>query len=113
METYQEKVEFLSQLNESGKRLAWRKDLSLEPELFGRPLRAKGIYLYDRPFAAESRQLASLELDLVLYNETDAMKIKQPEGYDLFRLFDLQEFPYLAAARVPPPSRKWWKPHVD
>lgn len=97
---YDDAVAFLQGLQKPWVSLAIRKDLSLEPELFGRELRIKGLYIHGRANAEPSRVLSGLECDVILLNETDPQKITVPRDYVLFRMRDLQEFPYLALVKV-------------
>ncbi len=97
---YEEQAAFLKSLNQPRRFLGIKKDLSLEPGLFGRQLSVKGLYLWGHVFSEESQLLSRLECDVILYNETDKQKVQAPEGYDVFRIRDLQEFIYVAAVRV-------------
>ena len=80
--------------------LGLKLDLSRQPEIFGHVLKVRGLYIWGHTFTEESHTLSELECDVILYNETDAAKIEAPEGFLLFRLHDLQEFPYIAAVRI-------------
>ncbi len=97
---FDEKVAFLKSLNQPRIDLGLKRDLSLDPQLFGRNLLVKGLYIWGRALSEKSLTLAQIECNVILYNETDREKVIVPEGYLLFRLHDLQEFPYLAAVRV-------------
>ncbi len=99
--TYEEKVNFLKQtLTKRPYYLGIKKDLSRSPEIFGHELRMRGLYIHGRALTETSKILSSIECDVILYNETNPQKVSPPEGYDLFRIKDLQEFPYIAAIRI-------------
>ncbi len=80
--------------------LGIREDLSLHPDWFGRELEITGLFIWSRAQNELSQRLATVKFDVILYNETNPQAVQVPEGYLLFRLYDLQEFPYLAAVRV-------------
>ncbi|MBI1390288.1 MAG: hypothetical protein GC154_17750 [bacterium] len=89
-------------LNRPRLQLGLNLDLSTRPELFGRVLLLKGLYIYGRALSEESKQLGELEVETVIYNETDPAKVIPPENGAVFRLRDQQEFPYLCAIIIPP-----------
>jgi hypothetical protein len=80
--------------------LGIKRDLSLTPELFGKTLKVKGLFIWERAKIQVSLTLSTIECDVILYNETAADKVKPPLGYELFHIRDLQEFPYVCAVRV-------------
>jgi hypothetical protein len=97
---YSDAVPFLRSLNRPRIDLGINLDLSLSPTLFERTLRIKGLYIYGRALTVNSQKLAQIECDVILYNETDPNKIPFPEGWQIFRIRDLQEFAYAALVRV-------------
>lgn len=101
---YIDAVEFLKKLHRPRVDLAIRKDLSESPEIFGHVLLVKGLYIFGRHLISDSVELSRIECDVILYNETDAKKIQAPEGCLLFRMRDLQEFPYIAAVKAHKPE---------
>lgn len=106
MKQYDDMNRLLKSLHDRQSQLAIKKDLSKEPDIFKTPLRLSGVYLYGRAFSETSKRLSTLELDMIIFNKIRLEEIIPPEGYLVFRLRDLQEFPYSAAVRVPPPIKK-------
>ncbi len=98
----EKQAEFLRSLWLKKTHLGLKKDLSLTPEIFGHELLVTGLYIWGRAGSRDSIVLASIPCDIVLYNETDSSQIAPPSEYLLFRLHDLQEFPYTAAVRTHP-----------
>ncbi len=97
---YEEKVSLVNKIHVPRTYLGIKKDLSQSPEIFGHELLVRGLYIWGRAFTENSRKLSEIECDMILFNETDPLKVSAPEGYTLFRIRDLQEFPYVAAVRV-------------
>ncbi|MEW6239163.1 MAG: hypothetical protein AB1656_27590 [Candidatus Omnitrophota bacterium] len=96
----EEQAAFFKNLRRPRIDLGLKLDLSQQPEIFGHVLKVRGLYIWGHIFTAESHTLSELECDVILYNETDAAKVEAPEGFLVFRLHDLQEFPYIAAVRI-------------
>lgn len=76
------------------------RDLSKEPEIFGRNLVVRGLFIYKLSSIWMSEFLSPIPFDAIVYNEIDLNKVVIPAGYIKVRLRDLQEFPYTAALRV-------------
>lgn len=95
-------MEIFSEVKRRRLNLGLRRDLSLQPDLFGHQLQLKGLYIWGRALSHESRILAETDFNAILFNETDPAKVEAGEGYQLFTLRDLQEFPYLIALRMIP-----------
>jgi len=97
---YAEQIAFLKSLCRPRVALGIKMDLSLSPELFGHELLVKGLFLWGRALTEESLLLSACGCDVILFNEFNPERVSCPEGYDLFQIRDLQEFPYLAAVRI-------------
>ena len=98
-------MDILESLHNKKAQLAIKLDLSKRPDMFNRLLRVTGIYLYGRAFREDSLRISELELEMILYNKIDMSEIEPPEDSLVFRLRDLQEFPYCAAVRIAPPEK--------
>ena len=105
MAVLEKKQALLKRLHRRKAQLAIKLDLSIRPEIFKQRLKVTGIYLYGRAFSEESKQLSEIELDIIAYNEIDLTQITPPEDHLIFRLRDLQEFPYSAAVQVSLPEK--------
>jgi len=97
---WEDQAAFLKGLRSPRLDLGLKLDLAQQPEIFGHVLKVQGLFIWGHAFTEESHILSELECDVILFNETDASKVEAPEGYWLFRLRDLQEFPYIAAVRI-------------
>lgn len=97
---YSEISNYFNQLNRGRFALGLREDLSLHPDWFGRELEITGLFVWGRAQNEISKRLAAIKFDVILFNETNPQSVEVPEGFLLFRFYDLQEFPYLAAVRV-------------
>lgn len=97
---HEEKETFLKALVKKYMTLGIKLDLSCSPELFGKELRIKGLFVWGRVKQPESIQLANIECDIIIYNQTAMDKVHPPMDYHIFQLRDLQEFPYIAAVKV-------------
>lgn len=96
----EEKIEFFATEVTKYTTLGIKRDLSLTPELFGKTLKVKGLFIWERAKIPVSLKLAGIECDVILYNETAVDKVKPPPDYSLFHIRDLQEFPYVCAVKV-------------
>ncbi len=76
------------------------RDLSLEPEIFGKRLIVRGIFLYKKRHHWFSQLIATVSFEVILFNEIDLQNVSIPPGFIRVRLRDLQEFPYTAAIRI-------------
>ncbi|RJP21775.1 MAG: hypothetical protein C4527_22950 [Candidatus Omnitrophota bacterium] len=97
---YSEKLELLNKLHAPRVYLGIKKDFSLSLEIFGHELLIRGLFIWGRALTEDSRKLSTMDCDVILYNETDIQKVSPPPGFLLFRIRDLQEFPYVAAVRI-------------
>jgi len=93
-------------LNAGRYTLGIRKDLSKEPELFGKPLRIKGLYVWGRLKSITSLAIQNMEFDIILHNETDPKNVPPPKDYMVFKIKDLQEFPYIAWVKAHEEKKK-------
>lgn len=97
---FEEKIEFFETEVIKHRTLGIKRDLSLTPELFGKTLKIRGLFIWERAKIPVSLTLSTIECDVILYNETAVDKVKPPPDYLLFHIRDLQEFPYVCAVKV-------------
>jgi len=90
----------LAKIFDGSHQLMMGSDLSEQPDIFGKQLTVRGLFIYKQSSHWLSQLFLQLHFDVILYNEIELTKINVPPEYIKVRMRDLQEFPYTAAVQV-------------